>query len=282
MRRLRCLTLLASVVTFLALGSPSHAQYQLGGANAALTPNSFEWSWDGTQLAPYRAALEDPAYFGPAGVVPVQIVTSTLAAIDAGTLAGLNGFIAPWPSDSDYSPAQVTAIVNFFLAGGDLILLEDDSGHDVIGQALGIPTSGSNGSVSNGGAPMFNGPFGLAVNVTQNGNVGQFAAADIASHGGSVGGTNAAGQITAAFWAPGAYAPGAGALIMMGDVDMWSAFGGAVYGPGLAGMDDNGRFALNSTAFVVTASPLAVPEPGSLALLFGFASAGLVLVRKRR
>src|SRR5581483_5838138 len=108
---------------------------------------------------------------------------------------------------------NVTALVNYFLAGGSLFLLDDDTSHDAVGAALGLPTSGSDGSVSNGGAPLFVGPFGSASNVTQAGNTGQFSASDIAATNGHVGATNASGEITAAYWNPGDYAPGAGALL---------------------------------------------------------------------
>ncbi len=203
----------------------------------------------------YRAAAEDPSNFGPGGVVmPQPIITTNLSSVTAATLAQLDGFVASYWADSDTTAAEATAVIEFFLAGGDLILLQDDSAHDAIGEQLGIPTSTpSDGSVSNGGVPLFEGPFGSASNVAQSDTTGQLSMTDVSSNGGTAGATNGSGQITAAFWNRGDYAPGAGRLLIIADVDMWATTN-ATYAP----LNDNGTFALNGTRFAV------VPEPGAL------------------
>ena len=171
-----------------------------------------------------------------------------LAVIDAGTLSGVDGFIGTYISDANGAP-YAQAVADFFLAGGDLFLLQDTAGYDPIGSLLGVPTfSSSTGSVSNGSAPLFDGPFGTAMDVTQNGSTGELDPDDIAATGGTIAATNADGEVTAAVWNPGDYAPGAGSMVIFGDVDMISGpFGGATYDP----LDDNGTFALNAVAFLL-------------------------------
>jgi hypothetical protein len=194
-----------------------------------------------------------------------------LSSIAAADLAQVDGFIALWWADAETAPSEATAVVDFFLAGGDLILLQDNSTHDAIGEQLGIPTAtASDGSVSNGGVPLFDGPFGSAVDVAQSGIIGQLSATDVSSNGGTVGATNASGQITAAYWNRGDYAAGAGRLLIVSDTDMWATTT-ATYAP----LNDNGIFALNSTRFV--------PEPSLLLLqAAGLGVLGLLAWRRRR
>ena len=190
-------------------------------------------------------------------VVPRPIATVDLTNVTRATLASLDGFVASWWADSDTGAFEATAVIDFFLEGGDLILLQDDSAHDAIDEQLGIPTSSaSDGSVSTGGAPLFEGPFGSASNVVQSGNTGQLSAVDVASNGGTVGATNGSGQITAAFWNRGDYAPGAGRLLIVADVDMWATTN-AIYAP----LNDNGVFALNGTAFASAATAYILGGP---------------------
>jgi hypothetical protein len=224
-------------------------------------------------IAGYRAAAEDPSNFGPAGVVMAQSITTTnLSSVTAATLAQLDGFVASFWADSDTTAAEATAVIDFFLAGGDLILLQDDSAHDAIGEQLGIPTSLSDGLASNGGTPLFEGPFGSASNVAQSDTTGQLSVTDVFSHGGGAGATNGSGQITAAYWNRGDYALGAGRLLIIADVDMWATTN-ATYAP----LNDNGTFALNGTHFTL------LPEPGALWQLGpGIGLLALLSGRRRR
>ena len=247
----------------------AQAAYVVGGAAESLIRDSDRWAWDGSYMAGFRGALENPANFGPGGIVNRSISTVTLSEVNAGTLAGVNMFVGTWISDIDAAPISA-AVKSFFLGGGDLFLLQDDSGHDALGAALGIATTASTGGVSNGGAPLYNGPFGIAVNVAQLYNVGKLDPAAIAILGGHIGGVNVDGEITSAFWKAGEFAPGAGALFVVADIDMiatTTACGlplcGASYNP----LNDNGIYALNTFSFLQQNGGNPVPEPGTLALL---------------
>lgn len=264
---------LLTAAAALLVATSAHA-YVLGGPSTALQPSSGPWAWDAEFNVGLRAALENPAYFGPAGVINEPITTVTFGAINAATLAGVDGFIAPWITLADSSPYEA-AVVSFFLGGGDLWLLNDSVGRDGIARLLGVPTIGQNNPVTrfNGGAPLFDGPFGVAVDVQQGGGEeGFISAADVAARGGTVAGVNEQGNIIAAIWRPGQYAPGAGSLVIVADVDVFTTQ--ATFTP----LDDNGIFTLNTFAFLATADP--IPAPATLAL-FGFGVLGLARLRRR-
>lgn len=265
------------------------ATYRVGGASQSLTPSSSEWAFDGDYIAGFRGALEDPNNFGPSGVVNRSISTHTLNAVNASTLSGLDMFVGTWIADSEAAPFQ-SAVRDFFLNGGDLFLLQDDSGHDALGDLLGIATSSSSGSVSNGGAPLFDGPFGVATNVTQHYLVGQLNEAAILARNGKVGGRNAQNQVTSAYWAAGEYAAGAGSLFIIADIDMIStttACGLPVCGADYDNMNSNAIYALNTFSFLQSQGgnpgdpDNRVPEPAGL-LLVSSALGGALLLRRRR
>ena len=248
--------------------SPSFA----GGTSVFATPdcslNDNGWCLGGADMAGYASAITNPTNFGAGGVVSTAISIQQLSAVNASTLAGANVFVAPWWENSE-SASSTTAVLNFFHSGGSLFLLDDDSAHDGIGAALGLPTSGSTGSPSNGNSALTNGPFGVATNITQEGDVGFLDEATVLADGGKIGSTNAEGQVTSAYWAPGAFGAGDGALVILADVDMISsAYGNVSYSP----LNGNGIFALNTTAFLTSS---AVPEPFAWTMMLaGFAMVG--------
>lgn len=258
----------------LALGASSllAQAYVVGGPTKALTPNSFEWAWDGSYLAPFRAAQENPANFGPGGVVNRSISTVDLNTVDAASLAGVDMFVGTWVIDFEATP-MAADVLSFFLGGGDLFLLQDDAGHDALGSALGISTTTSSGSVSNGGAPFFSGAFGSASDVTQHFLTGQLDEAAILAKGGAVVGRNVQNQVTSAYWAAGQYAPGAGALFIVADIDMIATTPPPQCGQALCGADDtnmnaNAVYALNTFSFLqrTGGNPNPLPEPGTVLL----------------
>jgi len=269
-----------------ALSLSANAAYVVGGASGPIVSGSGSWAWDGSYMSGFRAALSNPLNFGPGGVVNRTISTTDLTTVDNVTLAGVNMFVGSWNTDAEgglFSPA----VMNFFLNGGDLLLLQDDSAHDAIGSSLGLNTTASTGSDSNGGAPLYNGAFGTATNVHQLYLVGQLSAAEIAAHHGHIGGTNASGEITSAYWAAGEYAVGAGAMFISADVDMIATTDGncgpscgAHYGTGglAGGMDDNAIYALNTFSFLQSNGGT-VPEPSGVLLV---ATAMLLAASRRR
>jgi hypothetical protein len=246
-----------------------HADYIVAGPDTMIAPASSVWAWDQSQLAPLRGALDNTVNFGPGGVVPTTITTLALGAIDSTALSGINAFVSPWWHETDSAPFH-SDLLTFFFNGGDLFLLQDDLEVDGLGELLGVTSSNSSGSLSTAGphgAPLFDGPFGMVAGVTQVGSMGQL---NITAAGARIGAVNADGQITVAYWLPGEYAPGAGALFILGDVDMLTSAGGVVYPPD-ASANDKGRFGLNLFALAATQSegePVPqVPEPGTIVLV---------------
>jgi hypothetical protein len=245
------------------------ADYIVAGPDATIAPASDVWAWDQSQLASLRTALDDPANFGPGGVVPTTITTTSLSAISPAVLSGVDAFVSPWWHDVD-SAAYQADLLAFFFAGGDLFLLQDDILVDGLGTLLGVTSFDSSGSISTvgpDGAPLFIGPFGMVTGVTQAGSRGQLS---ITAAGARIGSMNAEGEITTAYWLPGEYAPGAGALFILGDVDMLTGEnGGAVFPPD-GSANDKGRFGLNLFALAATEDETKlpqIPEPATIVLL---------------
>lgn len=268
---------LSAVLCALALAASAAAQTYILGA-PDLTLETDGWAVSSSNMSAFKTAIANPAYFGPAGTVTttISLTEFSFATLNAGGLAGVDGFIVPWWHNAE-SAAYVSTVTTAFQNGMDLWLLEDDSQHNGIGAALGLysATGGSSvsadGSASNGTAPFFSGPFGTATNTGTAGNFAQFDAATISALNGTIIGTNTSGQITAVYWAPGAYSAHSGALIVFSDVDMISNWLGNPYSPTLA---SNGVLALNTVAALAQ-----VPEPSTYALL---ALGGIALLARRR
>jgi len=277
---------LAAAALTVASVSAMAAPYVVGGAAQTVIPGSQLWAWDGDYMASFRAALEDPANFGPTGTVNRAIQTVTMGTVDATTLAGVDMFVGTWIEDGE-AASMSTAVVDYFLSGGDLFLLQDDSSHDGLGQALGITTTQSTGTVSNGGAPLFDGPFGVATNVQQFYSIGQLDPVAIAAKNGHVGGLNASGQVTSAYWRAGEYAPGAGSLFVIADIDMiasTTSCGQPVCGASYSPLNANGIYALNTFSFLQeNGGTPPIPEPGTYALLLaGLGLGAASRLRSRR
>ena len=71
----RCASLLIAATA--VLGASAANAYDLGGVGCATAPSSAPfYCYGGGALLPFRAAVADPANFGPAGVVSTAIVTT--------------------------------------------------------------------------------------------------------------------------------------------------------------------------------------------------------------
>ncbi len=251
--------ILVSLVLLVSLGGLQAVPFVIGGPDGSLAPVTPYWT-DGS-LAAYRGALENATNFGAGGVVSREIQTSTLTQINATTLAGVDAFIAPAWHDSAPATA-VNAVKDFFLAGGHLILMNDRNDFDPVGDAIEIPTLvQTSATTSTGNAPLFDGPFGAFGAINHAGLRGNLDPAVVSNTGGTAVGFGQFGGITAAVWDAGVFAPGAGSLVIITDVDMVRTTGS--FSP----LNNNGRFGLNIAAFVVNSDNV-VPEPGTCLLLF--------------
>lgn len=124
-------------------------------------------------------------------------------------------------------------------------------------------------------APIYDGPFGLATDVVQTGGFGGLDAGDVDTAGGEIVGVADDGDNVVAVWRDGDLAPGAGRLVIATDVDsvFLSAFDPA---------NDNGRWSLNTIAFLVTDPVVTAPEPAPFALFgLGLLSLGLLGRQKK-
>ncbi len=272
------LTLIAGM-----LMAPSAHAVIVAGNSSAFASASGSWSWDGAQHAELRVALEDPANFGPAGIVqPQTISTVDLVSIDAPSLAGVDVFVSSYWEEGQ-SAAFETDIVNWFLGGGDLVLLQDASDRDGISSLLGFVTEDGSDNPTTVSGALGSGPFGSVTTVLQAGQIGHFDNATVLGLGGDILGLNDAGQATIASFSPGLFSPTSGSLLAFADVDLISGlFGGADFGPGI---NDKGRLALNAFASLssINASSTAVPEPATVALLaVGLIGIGTVVRRRRQ
>ena len=243
-----------------AAGISAHAgnTYRLDGPNATAAPSSVGYSWDGAYMAPFRAAIQNTNNFGHlSAAVDTSIVTGDFAYLTGTVLERADGIISPWWHDVDISPFEQYAAAYHFWNGGDLFLFQDSSYTDAIGAYLGVPTSYGPGTevISGTGFP-FSGPFGAVPGATFNYSVGFLTAANVTGTGGTVLATNSGGQPVIAFWDDGDYAPGAGRMLIVTDINSIGDGGGtAQYVP----LNDNGRFALNLFAGMIADGPPACP-----------------------
>ncbi|NUQ66977.1 MAG: hypothetical protein HUU18_01680 [Phycisphaerales bacterium] len=250
-------------------GSVAQAQpYTFGGIPAG----GGGWTWNQSGMLGFRSALTNPANFGPAGVVGTSVATVSIPSISAANLATIDCFVAPANHDSAYIPADIVAITAWFMAGGDLLLLNDGADYDMIASSLGVPTQGTGGAQTIGVGPVgFTGPFGNVNAINNSGLIGTLNPINVASTGGQVMGTNG-GAPSVAFWDRGAFGPNSGRMIIVCDVDAIATNVGYPGQADYAAMNANAIFALNVAAAFV-------PTPGSLSLL-GVAS--LAALRRRR
>ncbi|MEZ6319249.1 MAG: hypothetical protein R3B49_10950 [Phycisphaerales bacterium] len=238
-------------------GISAHARptnYFLMGPSANATdygdPYSHYWAWNGAYLSGFVGALVDDDNFGHLAEFGYQrpTLSTSFNALNKAFLTRADGIVSPWWNDAAISSYEVSLARYHFLHGGDLLLFDDDANHDAIAADLGVPTVSSayaNAFVTGTTFP-FDGPFGTVTSVHTAGIVGALSPTDIATHHGHVLAVDGSGKPIIAYWDRDEYAPGAGKMIIVTDIDMVSSYGGADFSPG--GRNDNGIFGLNLVA----------------------------------
>lgn len=267
-------------ILLFALSNTANAVYVIAGNDAVVSSNSGNWSWDGSEHAEFRQALENGSNFGAGGIVGESVSTVNLGInITSSSLAGVDLFVSSWWTESE-SAIYHNVLLDFFSNGGDLILFQDGSSRDGLGSLLGISTTTSSSAANPNTilSPLANGPFGTINNtVNQVGEIGVLDFNAIIASGGSVCGENANGVATIGCWEEGAFGLGYGSLTIFADVDFISGiFGGADFDP----LNDKGRLALNTVNFHINA-PSPVPVPAA-AWLFGSALLGFFGFSRRK
>ena len=276
--------LAGALLVLAAVPAMAAGPYVLGGLVGAISgdPN---YGWDGAYETGFRAALQNPANFGPAGTFPTAVTTTNITS--TANLNGIKGLVVPWWYNSNASTTQVNQVKAFFMSGGDLLLGEDDSVNDPVGIALGIPALDSAGGSWTPQNGLVSGPFGPPGTVTAYSDIAYFSATAVSSAGGTVGATDSSGNVTVAYWPRGTFCSTCGALIIAGDIDFFS------YGASYTPLNADGQFALNLIAYLINNSgnftgtvgstPPPTPAPASLWLaLMGLTAAGLYVGYRTR
>ncbi|MEQ8770853.1 MAG: hypothetical protein RIB60_10140 [Phycisphaerales bacterium] len=239
------------------------AVFAAGIANAGDTyriygPSQAETSGYGigdATTADLVGALENPYIFSHwASIFDASIIVTPWAYLDSNEQQFGDCLIFPWMWDGDLSATELANAQYHFLNGGDLIVLSDSNYTDDIGASLGIPTSGYAADFNiNAVGFLANGPFGDPTGAVAGGSVGTLNLVDVAVTNGQVLATNNAGQVLAAFWDDNRYAPGAGRMIIVTDVNTIAGGFGAWDYNDLN--NPNTRFALNLFAGMIGSDP---------------------------
>jgi hypothetical protein len=237
------LTTLAAAV--MASASMAQSNYVIGGPSAGLSPSSGVLGWDGQDMAAYRAAVDNPVYFGSSGYHTVRVQTRSLAHVDEQSLAGVDAFVCSYWNDAEITQAQSDALVDFFLGGGDLIVIGDNHNYDAIADRLGVKIlSGFNETSGETAPPLGAGSFGFVANDTVSLTApGYVDAGRVLSKNGHVGVVTPFTLAAAAWWSKGDFGPRTGALVILADP-------GLITDGDYGANDDLSRFALNMTEYL--------------------------------
>ena len=204
--------------------------------------------------------VQDPANFGPAGVVHRHFdVGNGIDVASAETLEGVDVFFTGWVTTASYSAEEKEALRAFVRGGGTLIATTDDTEHtlaDVFGlvQGDGSATPQSN-VITEPDHPIPNGPFGVVAEYNQYFATGHYSSLGPNAH--EIGRYADREGTTLAVIERGALGLGSGAVIFVPDVDVFSNHlspgGGSIF---------NANLIKNIFAF-------AVEEPARPALAIG-------------
>ncbi|AGH47416.1 LamG domain-containing protein [Paraglaciecola psychrophila] len=222
------------------------APYQITGHPKSITDGD-DWSWNGSYIVDWRAAMEDANNFGEGGVVSKVIESVDLSSLNASSLSTVDAFVSTWWSSSQ-SSSYHSMLRDFFLAGGDLILLQDDNSHDGIGEFLGIEAISGMSNPTTISSPLQDGPFGAVGSITLNDGASHLDSAQIDALGGTICGVDQSEQATFACWEEGEYALGAGKLVIITDTEFVTTINNEA---NYSSLNDKGKLALNVLEFLV-------------------------------
>jgi MSHA biogenesis protein MshQ len=230
------------------------APYQITGHRKSITGDD-DWSWNGSYIVDWRAAMEDTNNFGQGGVVSQAIKTVDLSILNASSLTTVDAFVGTWWSSSQ-SVSYHSMLRDFFLGGGDLVLLQDDNTHDGIGEFLGIETISGMSNPTTISSPLQDGSFGTVGSITVNVGSNHLNNAQITALGGTICGVDQSGQATFACWEEGEYAPGAGKLVIVVDTEFVTTESNEA---NFSNLNDKGKLALNILEFLISTPPTPLP-----------------------
>jgi hypothetical protein len=173
----------------------------------------------GEAFAAARAALLDPANFGPGGVLPEPIDVAAVPGFDDASLAGADLVI--WNGGA-LDEAERAALGRFVACGGSVLAFHNEAAADLaplFGADAGGATGAAQASVVDSASPVTDGPFGslAAATVFPTGFAGSFGP-DLGATGVPAA-SNAAGTLGASFTL------GAGAAVVFADEEMFVSQG---------------------------------------------------------
>jgi hypothetical protein len=193
-------------------------------------PNRTDGDWGMAEslLTETRGHLQDPANFGPEGIVGRAVVIGPgIAVANERTLAGVDVFFTGWVPTGSYTGEEKAALRDFVVDGGTLIATTDDSGHTMVdlfglvqGDGEGDPTPNT---ISDTKHPIANGPFGAVTVFNQYQFSGHYSA--LGQFAREIG-RNDQGTSLAVI-ERGVLGTGSGAAIFVADVDVFSNWGAA-------------------------------------------------------
>ena len=193
----------------------------LQGYSAARTDDL--WGLTEPFLSETVGYAQDPANFGPAGVVQRHFdVGEGIDVASADTLAGVDVFFTGYVTTASYTDDEREALRDFVRRGGTIIATTDNSSHTMV-DAFGLTQAeGSNATnvITEPEHPIADGPFGTVSEYQEFFDTGHYSSLGPDAH--EIGRSTSGDATTLAVIERGALGPGSGAVIFVADVDVFS------------------------------------------------------------
>ena len=153
-------------VATLCLGAAAHAQpiRVLTLDQSRTNSCGLDLSLTGPFFTQAVFAMTSPTSFGPAGTVQRSLTLAESARLDGAALAAADLVVLPKVNDPPLDAGELMALNSFLLAGGGLVLFENDPGNtlrDVLGVTAGAFYGNEPATVADAASPTVNGPFGV-------------------------------------------------------------------------------------------------------------------------